>query len=143
MHKHPVQLLIFTLWLSLLSLTALAGSSSAEPEQSPPTTATGANETGTWDKTREMGSSAMDTSREIGSAVVRKSKETYQAVKEKGSAAGQMIAETSRNAWEKTKQTGSLVAEKASEFGSAIADKSRSLYRQATQPAERPAGREI
>lgn len=142
MQKTHFQLLIVMLWFSLMSLSALAGSD-AGSEQGQPFMATDADKTGAWDKTREMGENALQSGQEIGSAVARKSKEVYQSVREKGSAAGEVIADTSRNAWKKTKQTGALVAKKAGEFGTTIADKSKSLYRQATQPAEPPSRQDI
>lgn len=135
MQKRHVQLLIVMLLFSLMSLSALAGSD-AGPDQNQPPSASDTDKTGAWDKTREVGSSAVQSGQEFGSTVAQKSKEVYQTVKEKGSAAGEVIADTSRNAWKKTKQTGALVAEKAGEFGSSIAEKSKSIYRQATQPVE-------
>ncbi|MCW8904422.1 hypothetical protein [Sedimenticola sp.] len=125
-----------------MSLSTLAGSNTG-PDQRQPSMATDTDKNGAWDKTREVGSSAVQSGQEFGSTVAQKSKEVYQAVKEKGSAAGEVIADTSRNAWQKTKQTGALVAEKASEFGSSIAEKSKSIYRQATQPAEPPPRQDI
>jgi|GEM_PF-2199788 len=142
MQKRRFQLLIVMLWFSLMNFPALAGSAT-EPDQSRPSMAADTGKTGAWDKTREVGSSAVESGQEFGSAVARKSKEVYQTVKEKGSAAGEAIADTSRNAWKKTKQTGALVAEKAGEFGTTIAEKSKSLYHQATQPAEPPRRQDI
>jgi len=130
------------LWFSLMSLSALAGSN-AGPEQSQPSMATDADKTGTWDKTREVGSSVVQSGQEFGSTIAQKSKEVYQTVKEEGSAAGEVIADTSRNAWKKTKQTGALVAEKAGAFGTAIAEKSKSLYHQASQTAGPPPRQDI
>lgn len=139
MQKRLFQLLILMLWFSLLSLSALAGGTRAEPNA--PATATA--EPGVWDKTREAGSNALESGQEFGSAAADKTHQIYQAVKEKGSDAGTVIADTSRSAWNKTRQAGAAVVEKAGELGHDIAEKSKSLYRSATKPGRNSEQQEI
>jgi hypothetical protein len=119
MKKRFFQLLLLMLWFSLLSISVLADNTPSDQlegnAQAVPTTAQDS-----WDKTKELGSNALESSQELGSAAVEKTKTLYQSAKEKGAHAGQVIADTSRTAWQKTKDFGAGVAEKAEEFTDSI-----------------------
>jgi hypothetical protein len=119
MQKRLFQLLLLILWFSLLSISALADNGPAD-ELSTHTETSPTSTKESWDKTREMGSNALESSQEFGSTAVEKTKELYQSAMEKGAHAGQVIAETSRSAWQKTKAFGADVAEKANEFTESI-----------------------
>ncbi|MCW8890373.1 MAG: hypothetical protein OQL20_06930 [Sedimenticola sp.] len=137
MIMNPLYRLLLLLWLSLMSLSLLAGSPPHDLSDTPNQTEASDSQN-VWDKTKRLGATAVQSGKALGSATLDKTADWYQAAKEKGQQTSAIITEKSRAAWHETKRMGATAAKKGREWRAAVAEKSRSLYHQATQPEKQP-----